>query len=60
MKTTSITFRIRDELKAQVAEIAKREFRTVTQQVELFVLMGIENYRKEHPDFPSLHSKSGE
>jgi hypothetical protein len=51
MKTTSINFRTREEVKELIATIATKEVRTTTQQVEYFVLRGLREYVNEHPEF---------
>ena len=40
-KTTFLTVRLPQELKAQVAAVAKREERTASQQVLLFIKQGL-------------------
>jgi hypothetical protein len=41
VKTTFLTVRLPQELKAQVAALAKREERTASQQVLLFIKQGL-------------------
>ena len=51
MKTTSINFRITEELKTLLGLIAEAECRSVSQQVEYFVLQGLRDYVQCHPEF---------
>jgi len=50
-KTSIIGFRVQESIKEQLAAIAERETRSVSQQVEHFVRQGIKEYLKANPDF---------
>jgi hypothetical protein len=50
-KTSIIGFRVQESIKDQLAAIAERETRSVSQQVEHFVRQGIRAYLKANPDF---------
>ena len=50
-KTSIIGFRVHESLKEQLAGIADRETRSISQQVEHFVRQGIREYLKANPDF---------
>ena len=50
-KTSIIGFRVQESIKDQLAAIAERETRSVSQQVEHFVRQGIREYLKANPDF---------
>jgi len=50
-KTSIIGFRVQESTKEQIAAIAERETRSVSQQVEHFVRQGIREYLKANPDF---------
>ena len=50
-KTSIIGFRVQESIKDQLAAIAERETRSVSQQVEHFVRQGIKEYLKLNPDF---------
>ena len=50
-KTSIIGFRVHESLKKQLATIADRETRSISQQVERFVRQGIRTYLKANPDF---------
>ena len=50
-KTSIIGFRVQESIKEQLAAIAERETRSVSQQVEHFVRQGIREYLKANPDF---------
>ncbi|MFC1819429.1 hypothetical protein ACFL0B_10165 [Thermodesulfobacteriota bacterium] len=50
-KTEMIAFRVPESIKKQLAAIAERETRSVSQQVEHFVRQGIREYLKANPDF---------
>ena len=57
-KTSIIGFRVQESIKDQLAAIAERETRSVSQQVEHFVRQGIKEYLKLNPDFQEdLESK---
>jgi hypothetical protein len=47
MKNQQIGFRLSANLKKELVEIAKRERRTLSQICELFVIGGLEAYKKE-------------
>ena len=49
-KSQAIGFRIEKSLKETIGQIAKKETRTVSQQVEHFVKQGIAKYREENPE----------
>jgi hypothetical protein len=51
MKTTNINFRIGDQLKALLSQIADAECRSLSQQVEYFLLQGLRDYVQCHPEF---------
>jgi hypothetical protein len=50
-KTAIIGLRITEELKDAVAQIARKETRSLSQQVEHFVRKGINDYLESNPDF---------
>jgi hypothetical protein len=50
-KTSIIGFRVHESLKKQLATIAERETRSISQQVEHFVRQGIREYERANPDF---------
>ena len=50
-KTSIIGFRVQESIKDQLAAIAERETRSVSQQVEHFVRQGIRAYLVANPDF---------
>jgi hypothetical protein len=50
-KTSIIGFRVHESLKEQLATIADRETRSVSQQVEHFVRQGLREYLKANPPF---------
>jgi hypothetical protein len=49
-KSQSIGLRVEEPLKETLAIIAKRETRSVSQQVEHFVRIGIREYVKNNPE----------
>jgi hypothetical protein len=51
MKNQQIGFRLSASLKRELFEIAKREGRTLSQICELFVVGGMEAYKKEGPKY---------
>jgi len=48
-KTSSITFRISDEIKDMLSQVAKSESRSISQQVEYFVKIGLSGYLSKYP-----------
>lgn len=50
-KSQSIGLRVEESLKETLEIIAKRETRSVSQQVEHFVRQGIREYAKSNPEF---------
>ena len=56
-KTSIIGFRVQESIKEQLAAIAERETRSVSQQVEHFVRQGIREYLKANPDFQNESEK---
>ena len=50
-KNEQIGFRLSENLKRELHEIAKREGRTLSQICEIFVAGGLESYRKEGPKY---------
>ena len=50
-KSQSIGLRVEESLKETLAIIAKKETRSVSQQVEHFVRQGIREYAKSNPEF---------
>ena len=48
-KTTFLTVRLPQELKAQVAAVAKREERTASQQVLLYIKQGLAARQEQQP-----------
>ena len=49
VKTTFLTVRLPQELKNQVAALAKREERTASQQVLLFIKQGLATNKESQP-----------
>lgn len=49
-KEQVIGLRVEKSLKNTIAKIAGKETRSISQQVEHFVKLGIEDYLKNHPD----------
>lgn len=49
-RIAKITFRTSEEIKIATAEIAQREHRSISQQVEHWVARAIARYLAEHPE----------
>lgn len=56
-KTATIAIRVQKSIKDQLIAIAERETRSISQQVEHFVRLGIKEYLKANPDFESKKIK---
>jgi hypothetical protein len=46
-KSAPLAFRISDDLKSDLQQIAEREARSVSQLCEILLKLGVESYRKE-------------
>jgi|GEM_PF-1849701 len=58
-KSTSVTFRLSDELKDVLGIIAESEVRSLSQQAEFFIKKGIAEYLEYHPDVSLKVSQRG-
>jgi hypothetical protein len=59
-KAQAIGLRVGESLKKTLNEIAKKETRSVSQQVEHFVKLGIEEYLKKNPEFDQKQKSSSD
>jgi len=50
-KSSPLAFRISDDLKSDLQEIAESEARSVSQICEILLKLGVEAYRKEGPKY---------
>ena len=50
-KSAPLAFRISDDLKSDLQQIAEREARSVSQLCEILLKLGVESYRKEGPKY---------
>ena len=50
-KNAPLAFRISDDLKNDLQQIAEREVRSVSQLCEILLKLGVESYRKEGPRY---------
>ena len=50
-KNQTIGFRVAESLKETLGRIAEKETRSISQQVEHFVKLGIINYLENNPEF---------
>jgi len=48
-KNAPLAFRISDDLKSDLQQIAEREARSVSQLCEILLKLGVESYKKEGP-----------
>lgn len=59
-KTVQVGIRMTQALRDAVALCAARETRSMSQQIEHFILQGLERYRSEHPDFEPMYNRTFE
>jgi len=50
-KNAPLAFRISEDLKSDLRQIADREARSVSQLCEILLKLGVESYRKEGPTY---------
>ena len=50
-KNAPLAFRISEDLKSDLQQIADREARSVSQLCEILLKLGVESYRKEGPKY---------
>lgn len=49
MSKVSLQLRLEEETHAKLKEISEKELRSLNAQIEYFILYGIANYEREHP-----------
>lgn len=54
-KSTSLTFRMSDDVREALALVAAREDRTMSMQVERFIKSGLVEYGEQNPRFRESH-----
>lgn len=54
MSKVALQLRLEEETHSKLKEISEKELRSLNAQIEYFILAGIANYEKEHPQ-GSIH-----